>query len=60
MITISNNAKKRLLELLGSEEEAKQFVRVGVESGGCCYRSGVVGLVVFNQILVVSVLLVVV
>ena len=35
MITISNNAKKRLLELLSSEEEAKRFVRVGVESGGC-------------------------
>ena len=35
MITISNNAKNRLLELLSSEEETKQFVRVGVESGGC-------------------------
>ena len=35
MITISDSAKKRLNELLSSEEESKQFVRVGVESGGC-------------------------
>ena len=35
MITISDSAKKRLNELLNSEEENKQFVRVGVESGGC-------------------------
>tara|TARA_B100001758_G_C17828837_1_gene313192 strand:+ start:178 stop:501 length:324 start_codon:yes stop_codon:yes gene_type:complete len=35
MITISESAKKRLLELLKSENEQKDFVRVGVESGGC-------------------------
>ena len=35
MITISESAKRRLLELLKSENEQKNFVRVGVESGGC-------------------------
>ena len=35
MITISNSAKIRLLDLLGQEGEKKEFVRVGVESGGC-------------------------
>ena len=35
MITISESAKKRLLALLKSENEQKDFVRVGVESGGC-------------------------
>ena len=35
MITISDNAKKRLLNLQKKEGESKKFVRVGVESGGC-------------------------
>ena len=35
MITISDNAKKRLTYLLDKESEECQFVRVGVESGGC-------------------------
>ncbi len=35
MINISNSAKKRLSELLNKESEPKQFVRVGVETGGC-------------------------
>ncbi|MBT5615329.1 MAG: iron-sulfur cluster assembly accessory protein [Flavobacteriales bacterium] len=37
MIKISNSAKERLLYLLDKDPENKQFVRVGVESGG---RSG--------------------
>ena len=35
MITISDSAKNRLLNLLEQDSEKKQFVRVGVESGGC-------------------------
>ena len=35
MITISNTAKERLFYLLDKDNEKKQFVRVGVESGGC-------------------------
>lgn len=35
MITVSENAKKRLLELQHNEGENNEFVRVGVESGGC-------------------------
>ena len=35
MIKISNSAKKRLLYLLEEDTTEKQFVRVGVESGGC-------------------------
>ena len=35
MINISNSAKNRLLDILNQEKEKKQFVRVGVESGGC-------------------------
>ena len=35
MIKISNSAKERLLYLLDKDIEKKQFVRVGVESGGC-------------------------
>lgn len=35
MITISENAKKRLLDLQSQETLKKPFVRVGVESGGC-------------------------
>ena len=35
MITISDNAKERLIYLLDKESPKKQFVRVGVESGGC-------------------------
>jgi iron-sulfur cluster assembly protein len=35
MINISNSAKDRLLHLLDIDKQNKQFVRVGVESGGC-------------------------
>lgn len=35
MITISNTAKNRLLHLLDKDDKKMQFVRVGVESGGC-------------------------
>ena len=35
MITISNAAKTRLLHLLDKDDKKMQFVRVGVESGGC-------------------------
>ena len=35
MIQISDSAKKRLLYLLDRDTENKQFVRVGVETGGC-------------------------
>lgn len=35
MINISNTAKDRLLYLLDKENSNNQFVRVGVESGGC-------------------------
>ncbi len=35
MINISNAAKERLFYLLDKDNEKKQFVRVGVESGGC-------------------------
>lgn len=35
MITISNAAKSRLLHLLDKHDKKMQFVRVGVESGGC-------------------------
>jgi len=35
MITVSESAKKRLLDLLNNESEKNSFVRVGVESGGC-------------------------
>ena len=35
MINISNSAKDRLLYLIDKDNEKKQFVRVGVESGGC-------------------------
>jgi iron-sulfur cluster assembly protein len=35
MINISNSAKDRLLYLIDKDSEKKQFVRVGVESGGC-------------------------
>ncbi len=35
MIKISDTAKERLLYLLDKENPKKQFVRVGVESGGC-------------------------
>lgn len=35
MINISNTAKNRLLYLLDNESSNNQFVRVGVESGGC-------------------------
>ena len=35
MIKISNSAKERLVYLLDKDAKNKQFVRVGVESGGC-------------------------
>ena len=35
MITISNSAKNRLLQLLKKDDMTRSFVRVGVESGGC-------------------------
>jgi len=35
MITISDSARDRLLHLLDNDNAKKQFVRVGVESGGC-------------------------
>lgn len=35
MINISNTAKDRLLFLLDKDSSSNQFVRVGVESGGC-------------------------
>jgi len=35
MIEISNSARDRLLHLLEKKDEKQQFVRVGVESGGC-------------------------
>tara|TARA_B100001758_G_scaffold247961_1_gene269256 strand:- start:14804 stop:15127 length:324 start_codon:yes stop_codon:yes gene_type:complete len=35
MIEVSNSARDRLLLLLSQNSEQKQFVRVGVESGGC-------------------------
>ena len=35
MIEISNSARDRLLQLLNKSPEQNQFVRVGVESGGC-------------------------
>ena len=35
MINISDSAKNRLLDLLSKESDSKQYVRVGVETGGC-------------------------
>ena len=35
MINISDSARDRLLHLLDTDTVKKQFVRVGVESGGC-------------------------
>tara|TARA_B100000925_G_scaffold291900_1_gene282300 strand:- start:7124 stop:7447 length:324 start_codon:yes stop_codon:yes gene_type:complete len=35
MINISDSAKNRLLDLLSKESDDKQYVRVGVETGGC-------------------------
>ena len=35
MINISDSARDRLLHLLDTDAVKKQFVRVGVESGGC-------------------------
>ena len=35
MINISDSARDRLLHLLDNDNAKKQFVRVGVESGGC-------------------------
>ena len=35
MVSISDSAKNRLLELLKNEERENKFVRVGVKSGGC-------------------------
>lgn len=35
MIKISDSAKERLLHLLESQDKENEYVRVGVESGGC-------------------------
>ena len=35
MIEISDSARDRLFHLLEKKDEKQQFVRVGVESGGC-------------------------
>ena len=35
MITVSNNAKEKLLSLMSKHAEKKDYVRVGVKSGGC-------------------------
>ena len=35
MITISDSARDRLLKIMSDENSNKEFVRVGVESGGC-------------------------
>ena len=35
MITVSDNAKEKLLSLMSEHAEKKDFVRVGVKSGGC-------------------------
>ncbi|MBT4478945.1 MAG: iron-sulfur cluster assembly accessory protein [Flavobacteriales bacterium] len=35
MIEISDSARDRLLHLIEKKDEKQQFVRVGVESGGC-------------------------
>ena len=35
MINISDPARDRLLYLLDKDKKDKEFVRVGVESGGC-------------------------
>jgi len=35
MVSISDSAKNRLLELLKNEGGENKFVRVGVKSGGC-------------------------
>lgn len=35
MVSISNSAKDRLVELMKKENDKNSFVRVGVESGGC-------------------------
>ena len=35
MIVISDSARDRLLQIMQNENSNKEFVRVGVESGGC-------------------------
>ena len=35
MVTISNDAKNKLLSLMDKGDPEKRYVRVGVESGGC-------------------------
>ena len=35
MLKVSDSAKNRLKHLLNQEKEKKNYVRVGVESGGC-------------------------
>ena len=35
MISISDSARDRLLQIMQNENSKKEFVRVGVESGGC-------------------------
>ena len=39
MINISDSARDRLLHIMQQEIEDKNFVRVGVESGGCSVLS---------------------
>ena len=35
MISVSDSARDRLLQIMNNEDSNKEFVRVGVESGGC-------------------------
>ena len=35
MISISDSARDRLLQIMNNEDSNKEFGRVGVESGGC-------------------------
>jgi len=35
MVTVSNEAKEKLLSLMSEVGNSKKYVRVGVESGGC-------------------------
>ena len=35
MIVVSDQAKKRLLELMSSEDAPVEYVRIGVSAGGC-------------------------
>ena len=35
MVTVSNEAKDKLLSLMNEDGKVKKYVRVGVEAGGC-------------------------